>query len=46
MSGTQWTFLTYLTLYLTGRRLQPRAAGLALALAQGLGAAGRLLGGT
>ena len=46
MSGTHWTFLTYLTLYLTGERgfSLPRA-GLALALAQGLGAAGRLLWG-
>ena len=46
MSGTQWTFLTYLTLYLTGERgFSLARAGLALALAQGLGAAGRLLGG-
>jgi MFS family permease len=46
MSGTQWTFLTYLTLYLTGERgFSLARAGLALALAQGLGAAGRLLWG-
>jgi MFS family permease len=46
MSGTQWTFLTYLTLYLTGERgFSLTRAGLALALAQGLGAAGRLLWG-
>ena len=44
MSGTQWTFLTYLTLYLTGERGFGLAdAGLALAVAQALGAGGRLL---
>ena len=46
MSGTQWTFLTYLSLYLTGTHgFSLAEAGLALALAQGLGAAGRLLWG-
>ncbi len=46
MSGTQWTFLTYLSLYLTGTYgFSLAEAGLALALAQGLGAAGRLLWG-
>jgi len=43
MSGTQWAFLSYLTLYLTEEiefSLYP--AGLALALAQGFGAGGRL----
>jgi MFS family permease len=46
MSGTQWTFLTYLSLYLTGTHgFSLAEAGLALAIAQGLGAVGRLLWG-
>jgi MFS family permease len=46
MSGTQWTFLTYLSLYLTGiHGFSLAEAGLALAMAQFLGAAGRLLWG-
>jgi len=46
MSGTQWTFLTYLTLYLTGDPgFSLQVAGVALGLAQGLGAGGRLLWG-
>jgi MFS family permease len=46
MSGSQWTVFTYLTLFLTedlGFTLG--VAGLALALAQGVGAGGRLLWG-
>ena len=44
MSGTQWTFLTYLSLYLPGTRgFSLAEAGLALAIAQGLGSVGRLL---
>jgi MFS family permease len=46
MSGTQWTFLIYLTLYLTGEPgFSLQLAGIALGLAQGLGAGGRLLWG-
>ena len=46
MSGTQWTFLTYLSLYLTSAHgFSLAEAGLALAIAQALGAAGRLLWG-
>ena len=46
MSGSQWTFLTYLALYLTEEAaFSLGEAGLALALAQGLGAGGRLLWG-
>lgn len=46
MSGSQWTVFTYLTLFLTedlGFTLG--VAGLALALAQGIGAGGRLIWG-
>jgi MFS family permease len=46
MSGSQWTVFTYLTLFLTedlGFTLG--AAGLALGLAQGMGACGRLIWG-
>lgn len=43
MSGSQWTLLSYLSLYLTdGIGLTLAAAGAALALSQGVGAAGRL----
>jgi MFS family permease len=46
MSGTQWTFLTYLTLYLTGEPgFSLQVAGIALGMAQALGAGGRLLWG-
>jgi MFS family permease len=46
MSGTQWTFLTYLTLFLTETSgFGLGLAGLALALAQALGAGGRLMWG-
>ncbi|MEZ5100042.1 MAG: MFS transporter [Thermoleophilia bacterium] len=46
MSGTQWTLMTYLTLFLTEEHgFALGAAGLALGLAQGLGAGGRLLWG-
>ncbi|HZR92197.1 MAG TPA: MFS transporter [Gaiellaceae bacterium] len=46
MAGSQWAFLTYLVLFLTQQfRFGLAAAGLALALAQGLGACARLLWG-
>jgi MFS family permease len=46
MAGTQWTFLTYLTLYLTERlHFSLSLAGLALVVAQGVGAGARLVWG-
>ena len=43
MAGTQWTFLTYLVLFLTEQlHFHLAQAGLAFALAQGLGACARL----
>jgi MFS family permease len=46
MAGTQWTFLTYLSLYLTEHLGFTLAlAGLALVLAQGVGAGARLVWG-
>ena len=46
MSGTQWSIFAHLTLFLTEERAFGLAtAGLALALAQGLGAAARLVWG-
>ncbi len=43
MAGTQWAFLTYLVLFLTEQfHFRLAVAGLALALAQGLGACARL----
>lgn len=46
MSGTQWTLMTYLTLFLTEEHgFALGTAGLALGLAQGLGAGGRLVWG-
>jgi MFS family permease len=46
MAGTQWTFLTYLSLYLTERlHFSLALAGLALVVAQGVGAAARLVWG-
>jgi len=46
MSGTQWSMFAHLSLFLTEERtFSLAAAGLGLALAQGLGAAARLLWG-
>jgi MFS family permease len=46
MAGTQWAFLTYLVLFLTEQlHFGLALAGLALALAQGLGACARLVWG-
>ena len=46
MAGTQWTFLTYLSLYLTERlNFSLSLAGLALVVAQGVGAGARLVWG-
>ena len=46
MSGTQWSLFAHLTLFLTEERtFSLAAAGLAVALAQGLGAASRLVWG-
>ncbi len=46
MAGTQWTFLTYLSLYLTEQlRFSLSLAGLALVVAQGVGACARLVWG-
>ena len=46
MAGTQWSFLTYLTLYLTERlHFSLAVAGLAVVVAQGVGAGARLIWG-